>query len=194
MYRHHAQTLGRIRMVRGSFSFTMTRPNDVRLEPMPGAGSLWDLGCYPVSYIRLVMGEEPKEAFGWQDPDPGTPWLGKSGGDPRCPRGAIAQFDCSFRAPLRAELEIVGSEATLRVPEPFKPGLTSVLELRREGKPPETIEVAGGPVYAGEVENMADVIHGGRPQRVTLADSRGNCAALVALLESARTGRVVGIG
>jgi D-xylose 1-dehydrogenase (NADP+, D-xylono-1,5-lactone-forming) len=204
MYRHHPQTLkvrellaaqalGPLRLVRGCFSFTMTRANDVRLEPLPGAGCLWDLGCYPVSYARLVLGEEPCEAFGWQTA--GATGVDETfAGQLRFPSGALAQFDCGFRVPLRAELEFVGRDATLRVPEPFKPGLTSTIELWREGKPPETIEVAGQSLYLGEVEDMADAIRDGKAPRVSLADSRGNCAALLALLESARTSHPVRIG
>jgi D-xylose 1-dehydrogenase (NADP+, D-xylono-1,5-lactone-forming) len=203
MYRHHPQTLkvrelvgsgvlGPLSLVRGCFTFTMTRPNDVRLEPVAGAGCLWDLGCYPVSYARLLVGEESVEAFGWQT-------TGASGvdeafaGQLRFPSGARAQFDCGFRVPLRAELEVVGRDATLRVAEPFKPGLASTLELRREGQPPEAIAVKGQSLYLGEVEDMADCVLEGKTQRMSLADSRGNCAALLALLESARTGRSVSI-
>jgi D-xylose 1-dehydrogenase (NADP+, D-xylono-1,5-lactone-forming) len=204
MYRHHAQTLkvrelvsagtlGPLALVRGCFSFTMTRPNDVRLDPLPGAGCLWDLGCYPVSYARLILGEEPIEAFGWQTT--GATGVDESfTGQLRFPSGARAQFDCSFRAPLRAELEVVGRDAALRIAEPFKPGLSTQLELRREGKPPEAVVVSGQSLYLGEVEDMADCVLEGKAQRMSLADSRGNCAALLALLESARTGRTARVG
>ena len=77
MYRHHPQTervkdlveggaVGALRLVRGSFTFTLTRTDDVRLDPAKGGGSLWDVGCYPVSYARLLAGAEPVDVFGWQ--------------------------------------------------------------------------------------------------------------------------------
>jgi predicted dehydrogenase len=202
MYRHHPQTakvrelvaggaIGVPRLVRGAFTFDLTRDNDVRLDPAQGGGSLWDVGCYPVSYARFVLGEEPVEAFGWQV-------TGKTGidetfvGQLRFPSGALAAFDCGFRAPLRTHLEVVGSEGTLTVPQPFKPGLTEQVVLRR-GDVSETIEVSGQELYLGEVEDMADAIQHGRPPRVSLADSRGNAAALLALLRSAREGRPVAI-
>ena len=49
--------IGRLRVVRGAFTFTLSRANDVRLVPEWGGGSLWDVGCYPVSYARLLAGE-----------------------------------------------------------------------------------------------------------------------------------------
>jgi len=61
MYRHHPLThavqavvksgrLGELRGFKGAFTFPLTRDNDVRLNAALGGGSLWDVGCYPVSY------------------------------------------------------------------------------------------------------------------------------------------------
>ena len=69
MYRHHPQTLkvkemvergeiGDLRLVRGSFTFNLTHPGDVRLDPALGGGSLRDVGCYPISYARYVIGAD----------------------------------------------------------------------------------------------------------------------------------------
>lgn len=200
MYRHHAQTLkvkelvengvlGTIRLVRGTFTYNIGRGNDVRLNPALGGGSVWDVGCYPISYARMVLGEEPVEVFGQQ-------MTGAGGvdeyfvGQMRFPSGAFAQFDSGFRAPLRWEMEVVGSERTLRIANPFKPGLREELLLDSGGEV-ERILVEGEELYLGEVEDMADAILEGKRPRVTLADSRANVAAIVALLESARAGRPV---
>ncbi len=203
MYRHHPQTLrvlelvrqgaiGALRLVRGSFTFNLTRPGDVRLDPAQGGGSLWDVGCYPVSYARAVIGAEPLEAFGWQVSGPSgvdETFVGQL----RFPGEVFAQFDCGFRAPFRTHLEIVGSEATLTVPNPFKPGQRERLSLRR-GDMEEILTAPGGELYLGEVEDMADAVLRGRAPRVSLADSRGNVAAILALLRSARAGRLVAVG
>ena len=49
------------------------------------------------------------------------------------------------------------------------------------------------PLYIGELDDLADAAAGVREPRVTLADSRGNVATIVALYESARTGRPVAV-
>jgi predicted dehydrogenase len=200
MYRHHPQTLkvrelveqgavGALRLLRGSFSFTLDRPGDVRLEPSMGGGSLWDIGCYPVSYARLLAGAEPVEAFGWQT-------LGPSGidetfaGQLRFPRDVLAQIDCSFRLPFRTHVEVVGGDGAIAIPRPFKPGLKETFLLTR-GDGAQPIEIEGPELYLGEVEDMFDAVRLGRPPRVSLADSRGNVAALLALLRSARAGQPV---
>ena len=111
-------------------------------------------------------------------------------GQLRFPSGALAQFDCGFRAPFRTEIEIVGSEGTLRVPRPFKPGASEAFVLTR-GDTTETIPVVGQELYLGEVEDMADAVLLGRPPRIGLGESRGNCVTLLALLQSSREGRPV---
>ena len=200
MYRHHPQTLkvkqlvddgavGEVRLVRGSFTFNLTRPIDVRLDASLGGGSIWDVGCYPISYARYVIGAEPIEAFGWQVSSP-------SGVDETfagqlrfvaAGRQVYAQFDSGFRAPFRAHLEIVGSEGTLQAPQPFKPGLAEHL-LLRQGDDERSLSIPGQELYAGEIEDMADAVLDGKAPRISLADSRGNVAAIVALLRSAREG------
>ncbi len=194
MYRHHPQTLkvkelvdagaiGQVRLVRGSFSFNLTREGDVRLDPLLGGGSLWDVGCYPVSYARFVLGKEPVEVFGRKV-------VGRSGvdetftGNLRFPDNVHAQIDCSFRATFRTHVEIVGSEGAISIPHPFKPGLEEQIFITR-GDDSERIAIQGQELYLGEVEDMADAVLLGRPPRISLADSRANVAALVALLESA---------
>jgi len=200
MYRHHPQTLkvkelvtggavGRVQLVRGSFTFTLRRPEDPRWVPEMGGGSVWDIGCYPVSYARFILGAEPVEAFGWQV-------LSASGvdetfiGQLRFPGGVLAQFDCGFASPARTHLEVVGTEGTLRIKVPFHPKHDERVRLAR-GDEVQTLAMPGQDLYAGEVEDMADAIGLGQAPRVTLAESRGNVAALAALLQSARTGRVV---
>ena len=194
MYRHHPQTLkvkelvdsgalGLIRLIRGAFTFMLTGDRDIRLLPEMGGGSLWDVGCYPISYTRMLVGTEPLEVFGWQV-------RGPSGidetftGELRFAGDVLAQFDCGFKSQLRWQMEIVGSQGTLHVPSPFKPGYNEKLFLSRDDQT-ETIIVPGQELYMGEVEDIADAVLRGKPQGVSLRDSRGNAAAILALLESA---------
>ncbi len=200
MYRHHAQTLkvqelvatgaiGELRLIRGGFSFMLKSDVDVRLVRAYGGGSLWDVGCYPVSYSRTLAGAPVVEVFGQKV-------SGRDGvdeiftGELRFANGVLAQFDCGFALPGRWFMEVVGSEGSLHIPEPYKPGTDNRVLLKRDGGI-ETLVVPGGELYAGEVENMADAILNGAPTRVTLADSRANVATLLALYRSADVGAPV---
>jgi predicted dehydrogenase len=202
MYRHHPQTLkalelvrsgslGVLKLLRGSFTYIMKGDRNIRANPAMGGGSIWDVGCYPISYIRTAFGAEPLEVFGWQ-------LIGPTGiddtfvGQLRFAGDVYGQFDCSFVIPFHVYMEIVGSEGTLIVPTPFKPGLNEKLYLVRDGKT-ETIKVKGQDLYLGEVEDMADAVLLGKPPRISLDDSRANVATIAALLASARTNTPVNI-
>ena len=111
-------------------------------------------------------------------------------GQMRFAEDVYAQFESSFVIPFHSYMEIVGSEATLIIPKPFKPNVNEKIFLVRDGKT-ETIKVKGQELYLGEVEDMADAVLLGKTPRVTLEDSRANVATIKALLESARTGAVV---
>ena len=199
MYRHHPQTLkvqelvqsgslGTLRLLRGSFTYTMTREGNIRSNPEMGGGSIWDVGCYPISYMRTVVGAEPLDVFGWQV-------IGPTGiddsffGQLRFGEDIYGQFDSSFVMPPHAYMEFVGSDATLIVPKPYKPYLNEKIFLVRDGKT-ETIKIKGQELYLGEVEDMVDAITLGKAPRISLEDSRANVAIILALLESARTGKV----
>src|SRR5687768_5389719 len=206
-------SLGTVKLIRGSFSFILSRkedniPNasaahtavkqayilsrkdDIRLlVPSMGGVSIWDIGCYPISYARTVLGENPLEVFGWQA-------TGETGvdetfiGQMRFSNDVHAQFDSSFVIPFHSFMEIVGNRATLSIPRPYKPEVNEKIFITRDDKT-ETIKVKGQELYIGEVEDMADAILLGKVPRISLDDSRANVAAIFALLESARVNKPV---
>ncbi|HEX6270604.1 MAG TPA: Gfo/Idh/MocA family oxidoreductase [Anaerolineales bacterium] len=202
MYRHHPKTLkvkevvdsgalGDLQIIRGLFTATFDRKDNYRLVKEMGGGSLWDVGCYPVSYTRLIVGEKPREVFGWQvDSRTGTDetFMGQM----RFENGVLAQFVCGFASPFRTSMEVIGSQGTLTVPHPFHPGLNEKIHLQ-VGDEAETITIPGQDPYIGEVEDMADAILLGRQPRMSLADSRDIIETIVGLFESARTGKPVGL-
>jgi xylose dehydrogenase (NAD/NADP) len=200
MYRHHPQTqkvkeivdsgqLGNVQLIKGEFSFNLDRPDDYRNFKAMGGGSLWDVGCYPISYTRLLVGREPSEVFGWQVPGPGgsdNTFVGQM----RFGNGILAQFDSSFVTPYRVGMEVIGSDATLLVPQPFNPGPKTEIHIRR-GDELETLQIKGEMLYLGEVEDMYEAIVHGKPPGMSLKDTRANVATILALLESAGTGKPV---
>ena len=203
MYRHHPQALkarelvatgaiGQLLVIRGVFTISLDRPQDIRLDPAKGGGCVWDLGCYPVSYARYLADAEPLEVFGWQV-------IGASGvdevfsGQLRFPGEVLAQFQASFRLPYNAVMELAGTKGALRVPTPFLESQDVVLQLVH-GDHSEIIPTPGPDRYLLEVENLSAAILEGQPPRISLAHSRANVATLVALLQSAREGRPVNLG
>ncbi len=197
MYRHHPQTLkvvelinegaiGRLQIVRGGFTFMLEGSGDIRLKPELGGGSIWDIGCYPISYARTAAGGiAPEEVFGWQV-------LGPTGvdvafyGQMRFPCGVIAQIDSGFNSEYRTIMEFIGDEGRITVPRSFKPGADSHLYVRKGDAPHEKIHFADQELYLGEVEDLYDAAVYGKPQRVPLSDTRQNIATIRARLASAK--------
>lgn len=199
MYRHHPQTLkiqelvaagaiGEVKFIRGSFSFMIQSP-DIRLAPEWGGGSLWDVGCYPVSFAMMIVGEPPVEVAGWQDNgDTGVDMF--FAGQMRFANGTLAQFDSGFNVPLYSVMEIRGTDGTIIVPTPFKPDPRQRVILQRENSQEHFAFPRYSP-YLGELENFADAALDGDPQRVTLDQSRAHIATLLGLYQSARDNQPV---
>jgi len=201
MYRHHPLTkrvkevvdggaIGEVLIVRGSFSIDLSNNlNDIRLDPELGGGSIWDVGSYPISYARYVVGAMPSRVFAHQV-------TGPSGvdellvGQMQYESGTLAVIDCGFRSPYRTRLEIVGSQGAIGVPFPFEPDRhASLLLTRADGT--AAIDVDGAELYQGEIEDMADAILLGNPCQVGISESRDNIATMEALVLSATENRPV---
>ncbi len=200
MYRHHPLThaahaivksgrLGRIRGYKGAFTFALTREGDVRLDPALGGGSLWDVGCYPLSYSNLLAGAPPVEVFGWQQLTSTKIDLEFSA-MMRYADGAVAQFDCGFAGPFRAEMEVIGTDATLRVERPFRTDERSRL-LLTSGDTTDVVPCEPGAAFAGEVADVETAVLDGRPQGVPLWESRRTVGTILALYRSAASGAPV---
>ena len=198
MYRHHPQTvrladlvrsgaIGRLRLIRASFSFNATDPADVRLTTELDGGSLMDVGCYCVSAARLLAGE-PELVSGAQVVGGGgvdlafTGWM-RFGDD------VLAHFDSALVCDDRFELEVVGDQGSLYVADPWH-CVEPRIELRR-AHTAEVIEVAAANPYGLEADNLAAAIRGAGPPLLGREDATGQARAIEALYASADSGAPV---
>lgn len=204
MYRHHPQTkivgewvesghLGDVYLVRGTFNFQMGSRDNVRLVPEYGGGCLWDIGFYPLSFSQFVMGGPPERVSGSQ-------WIGESGvdeyfyGQMTYSGDRVAQISSSFASPFHTWFEIFGTEGRLVLNKPFV-----VLEQDRhltfhpyQGRTKE-IKVPEKELYLGEVEDMHAAILDGRPNYLTLAETRNHVRTALALYEAAEKQAIVSL-
>jgi D-xylose 1-dehydrogenase (NADP+, D-xylono-1,5-lactone-forming) len=200
MYRHNPQTarlkeladggaIGRLRLVRAAFSFSLTDGENVRLNSSLDGGGLMDVGCYCVSGTRL-LGGEPERVYGEQV-------LGESGvdelftGTMRLPGDVLAQFDAGLVLPVRDELEAIGEEGSLFLDDPWH-CKSPVIELRTDGGV-EEIVVEPSDSYRLQLENMSDAIRGEAEPLLGREDAMGQAHAIEALYRSATEGRPVNL-
>src|SRR4029077_17495532 len=163
MYRHNPQTkrakqlvdegaIGKLRLIRAAFSYSLYDEDNIRMQTALDGGALMDIGCYAVSGSRL-FGGEPVRAHGeaWLGPT-GTDWV--FAGMLRFPGNVVALFDAGTAMPERDELEVIGSEGSLFLDDPWHCQVPGI-ELRREGRI-ERIEVDVVDSYRLELENLSD--------------------------------------
>ncbi|MBA3566382.1 MAG: Gfo/Idh/MocA family oxidoreductase [Actinobacteria bacterium] len=200
MYRHNPQTarltelvregaIGELRLVRSAFSYSLYDADNIRLRPDVEGGSLMDVGCYCVSGSRLLAGE-PEAVLGRARTGPsGTDWV--FAGSMGFPDDVFAHFDCGTSLPERDELEVVGTEGSLFLDDPWH-CRTPVIELRRDGEV-ERIELEPVDSYRLEVENLCDAIRGEAPLLLGREDAVAQARAIEALHRSAETGEDVAL-
>ena len=195
MYRHNPQTaklaelvrdgaIGELRVVRSAFSYSLYDVENIRLRTDVDGGSLMDVGCYCVSGSRLLAGE-PESVSGQAYIGPsGTDWVFT--GAMRFAGDVHALFDCGTCLPERDELEVIGTEGSLFLDDPWH-CYVPVIELRRSDDV-ERIELDPIDSYRLELENLADAITGDAPLLLGREDALGQARAIEALFASAETG------
>jgi xylose dehydrogenase (NAD/NADP) len=187
MWRHSRQTellcellprMGEIQAVRATFFGILPRADDVRFVPELGGGALLDLGCYCSSAARLVLGE-PLRVYA-------EAWLGRGGVDERFSAmlrfgDIVATFQCGFTAHSN-QIEVVGSEGVLLVPQAFvnPPGVVLL-----DG---EEHRVEPGNHYRAELDDFCAAVRGEHAPLIGRAEMLGQARVLDALLRSAASG------
>ena len=202
-----AEITGPVRHMQASFGFTVSNPaGNIRLNPDLGGGALLDAGSYPLSLIRLVMGEAPLTVRA-------EATLTESGVDASTmatltfPGGRRAQMSCSMDAGQHRRAVIVGDTFTVETeylnhtadggPHPFG-YLASTLRVRRgvAGTLPfGTVAAPTGSGFRFAAEAFATMVRGGDTAGFErhAAMSLDIAAMLEAIALSARSGQPVAL-
>ena len=195
MYRHNPQTaklvelarsgaVGEPRVVRSAFSYSLYDTENIRLRTDVDGGSLMDVGCYCVSGSRLLSGE-PDSVSGRAYIGPsGTDWVFT--GAMQFAGDVHALFDCGTCLPNRDELEVIGTEGSLFLDDPWHCNVP-VIEIRRDDGV-ERVELDAVDSYRLELENLADAIAGEAPLLLGREDALGQARTIEALFRSAESG------
>lgn len=183
------ERLGKPLVLKGHFSFLMSDPDNIRLRRDAGGGCLWDIGCYPISFMQGALGQNPREVFGWRRVGPtGVDVL--FAGQFRFADGVLGQFECGFLSPYRVGAEVVCEKGTLHVPEAWRAGISApgglLVETAEGGRP---IPAPQTDPFQCEIEAMEEAVLNGVAPALGHADSRGTTAAVLACLRSAESGR-----
>jgi predicted dehydrogenase len=203
MYRSHPLTkavvdtirsgaIGEVRLIRTSFCYRTTKiDGNVRFAPALGGGALMDVGCYCISFSRLIAGAEPTSSYATARKHP-------TGVDEvvtaamHFPGDVLASFTCGMGVQADNTAYVCGTEGYIEIPVPWKPPVTGAVYTIARGTPPrqdnpapakvpprETRTVdANMELYALEADDFAATALDGRPPVVSESDTVGNMAVL----------------
>jgi D-xylose 1-dehydrogenase (NADP+, D-xylono-1,5-lactone-forming) len=197
-------SIGRIKRISASMSRSVYPAENIRMIRSLCGGALMDLGCYCINTARHLVGSEPVTASARQD-------VGSTGVDERTtgtlwfPGGEVLQFDTNLYLEDRhfeQGLTVFGETGNIHVHNAF-----TQLELLRFGRMAETMVTLTDTLIGGhreetvrieavhqwrlEAEFFADRILTGRPVELPGENGVANMRAIDAVVESARTGRLV---
>jgi len=199
MYRCHPQwkkvreiidagTIGEVRVLRSSFAFNMgLNLENIRMSNPLAGGGLMDVGCYCVSFCRLIAGEEPCEAKAVAHIGPEARVDYQMTGILKFPSGIVADFTSALQCSVPATALIYGSKGSITVTNPWFPcDENASLVVSADGET-ETIEVKHGrDLYANEALTVAEHIDERQAPRPAMSwdDSLGQARTIDALRAS----------
>ncbi len=204
MYRCHPQmarmialirggAIGEVRVVQATFSFNANYSESSRLlNNALGGGGILDVGCYPVSFARMVAGA----AIGQPFADPvAVKALGTLNANTRTDEwtSAVLKFASGIVAQVSAGVQVMqdngarvyGSAGWIHVPDPWIPsrdGSPSFIHVHTGATVKKLKIEPGRPLYALEADAVAEAIRRKSPQAAppahTWDDTLGNMRAL----------------
>lgn len=206
MWPHHPRTqrlrafldsgsIGKILKVNAAFTFNLSGlpTSNIRMQPQAGGGGLLDVGCYTTYAIRWWMQAEPVSVFAKatfvNDVDVAMSGVWTFAD------GRTANFDCGFTHPLRTWVEIVGSEAVVRVPNMWIPDEQAIFQVLRQKGDFDTeiqeIPTPGENQMVHMLNHFAEAVFEQREPIPNPDEAIKSLKIMDALAKSARTGREV---
>ncbi|WP_205622747.1 Gfo/Idh/MocA family protein [Paenibacillus wynnii] len=198
MYRHHPRIsevqaliasgeIGDLRSIRGTFTYNDAGDTtNIRFRSDWGGGSLYDIGCYPLTAARLLYGVEPEAVtvHAIFSPEHDNVDMMASG-LVEFPGGLSLIFDCGMWAYNRQFLEITGTEGRIEIPMPFNARYEDADFSVHTADGTRLVKATGANPYVNQVDNFAAAVFEGSPL-YKAEDAISNMILLETCLRSAK--------
>jgi len=181
-YRYHPLTarikdviqsgeLGRLKRIEARFCFLLPSPGNIRFRYDLAGGALMDTGCYPISLVRYLVGEEPsvvdaKARLIKRDVD------SRVEANLEFPQAIKARIVCDMLSPKLFEsfLIVQGEAGEITVVNPYHPHWFHWMTLRTS-KNSWSARIPGDNIYALQLRAFASAIHLGTRLNTTAEDA-----------------------
>lgn len=175
--------IGTLERVEGAFEISIPQP-DIRWDYATSGGSLMDLGCYPMSWVRHITGEEPSVVSATAEVGP--PQIDASiTAELAFPSGATGRVSSSMVAPVEdISMIITGSVGEIIAGNPMAPHKGNSLTIRTAGGETRG-QIEAGITYDHMLRAFVDHLVHGAPFPTSGQDSVGNMAAIDAVYTAA---------
>jgi predicted dehydrogenase len=182
----HGGRLGTIRRIEAAFDVTIPyRPGELRHTLNVGGGALMDLGCYPVHWVRTLVGAEPVVVWANAQCD-------RDGVDTcmfaelQFPGGETGSIHTTMAPDTKfdAWIRVDGSDGQLEIRNPVHPhrGHTITTTL---GGTSRTVTAPGQTTYDHQLAHVVDVLAGRTYALTGGRDAVANMAAIDAIYRAA---------
>jgi predicted dehydrogenase len=184
------KTFGDLKVIESNFGFTLGDPNQWRIKKaLSGGGALMDVGIYSLQATRYISGEEPVLISAFEtktdpkkfvDVDETMTWQATF------PSGVIANCTTSFNAAGMGRVRAHAQKGWFGLEPAFNYG--GIKGSRSDGKP---LEFPAIDHFAAQMDDFSQCILDERPSKVSGEEGRRDVRIMMAIYESARTGRAV---
>lgn len=163
--------LGQVSHIDACFHISGPQGDDIRLQYETAGGVTMDIGCYPISWVRHITGEEPDkiEAEAVEGP-PQVDLMLKA--QLTLPSGVVATTSGDMRqgTKFRAELIVTGSKGTMTCVNPLVPQRGNRIELViGDNVSTETFTLR--PSYSFQMDAFVNAVTKGAPFYTTPEDA-----------------------
>jgi predicted dehydrogenase len=204
MYRFHPQwvyvkslvdngKIGELKTIQSFFSYYNVDMNNIRNRKDAAGGAMRDIGCYCISWSRLLFGKEPERVFGMVEYDPQSETDRLSSGILQFSSG-VSTFTCSTQLTPYQRVNILGTEGRIEIEIPVNAPpdrSTKVWIHTKTGSEEAVFEAVDQYTVQGDLFSQAILNNSDVP--ITLEDSINNMRVIEAVFESSENNSWTGL-
>jgi predicted dehydrogenase len=182
--------IGELRSITGFFSYTNRDQQNIRNIPDYGGGALMDIGCYPITTSRFILGEEPRRVVALIERDPELKIDRLTSALLDFP-SAQATFTCSTQLVPYQRMQFFGTRGRIEVEIPFNAPIDRPCRIYIDhGSNAGGIQTREFPIcnqYTIQGDLFSRAIREGSEVAVPVEDAIKNMAVIEAIFRSAET-------